>query len=295
MLRFSFHGLQGHAEPAEDRLSHEGQPLPAGAGDAGPLGQGRHLRAHPAGVGRPAALDPARRSALRQRPHPHGPRAEQGAEGLRREVPGHARPRLGVRPGLGLPRPAHRAPGRQGAGPRSRLRRRAARHGSDREAPPLPRVRRALHRHPARGVPAARHLRRLGQPVPDHGSRLPGHHRARVRAVRRPRDRLQGPQARSLVHALQDGPGPSRGRVRGRDGAVRLRDISREDELARPGRGRRWPPRAAGHLDHDAVDASRQSRHRRAPGAAIPGARGRRRAAHGRAILWPRGSRRCRA
>ena len=69
-------------------------------------------------------------------------------------------------------------------------------------------------------------FRRLGvfgdweHPVPHDGARLPGDDRARVRALRRSRHRLQGPQARALVHALQDGAGPGRGRVRGPAHAV---------------------------------------------------------------------------
>ena len=47
--------------------------------------------------------------------------------------------------------------GRQGVGGR------APRDGSGGEAPALPRVRAAVHRHPARGVPAPRRLRRLGE------------------------------------------------------------------------------------------------------------------------------------
>ena len=52
--------------------------------------------------------------------------------------------------------------------------RRAPRDGSRREAPALPRVRAEVRRHPARGVPAARRLRRLGQPVHDDGARVRG-------------------------------------------------------------------------------------------------------------------------
>ena len=47
-----------------------------------------------------------------------------------------------------------------------------------------------------RGVQAPRRLRRLGAPVRDDGARVPGDDRARVRPVRRPRHRLQGPEAR---------------------------------------------------------------------------------------------------
>ena len=62
-----------------------------------------------------AAVHPSRRPSLRQRPHPHGPRRQQDPEGHRHPratMAGSARPYV---PGLGLPRPAHRAPGGQGA------------------------------------------------------------------------------------------------------------------------------------------------------------------------------------
>ena len=63
----------------------------------------------------PAEVRPARRPAVRERPHPHRPRPQQDPQGHRREVADDARLRLAVRPGLGLPRPADRARRRQGA------------------------------------------------------------------------------------------------------------------------------------------------------------------------------------
>src|SRR6058998_3848304 len=61
------------------------------------------------------------------------------------------------------------------------------------------RVRHALRADPARGVQAPGRLRRLGQPVHHDGARVSGGHRARVRPLRRPRPRVQGPQAGALV------------------------------------------------------------------------------------------------
>ena len=58
--------------------------------------------------------DPARRAALRQRRHPHGPRPQQDPQGHRGEVPVDGRLRVALRAGLGLPRPAHRARRREG-------------------------------------------------------------------------------------------------------------------------------------------------------------------------------------
>ena len=81
------HGLQSHAAPAENRLSHEGQPGPGRAEDARLVGRDRHLQAPARGSIRSSAVDPARRAALRQRQHPHGPRPQQGAQGRGGESP----------------------------------------------------------------------------------------------------------------------------------------------------------------------------------------------------------------
>ena len=172
-----------------------------------------------------------------------GTRPEQGPQGHDREVARHARLRRGVRPRLGLPRLAHRAPGGHGAGTRQRLGRRPPRHGSRGEAPALPRVRPPLHRHPARGVPPPRGLRRLGESVSHDDPGVPGGHRPRAGTLRGPRARLQGAQARPLVHVLQDGPRPGRGGVRESARPVRLREVSPGGSPSRDAptrRDRRW-------------------------------------------------------
>ncbi len=175
---------------------------------------------------RPPPLDPSRRTSVCERPHPSRDHAEQGAEGRDRQVALDVRLQRGLRAGLGLPRAADRAPGRQGARARQARHRRAQRDGSSREAQEMPRVRAALHRHPARRVQAPGRVRRLGQPVHDDGPRVPGGHRTRVRALRRPRARLQGAQARPLVHALPDRARAGRGRVRRPADAVGLGQVS---------------------------------------------------------------------
>ena len=77
--------------------------------------------------------------------------------------------------------------------------------------------------------------------------------------------RLQGPQARALVHALQDRAGPGRGGVRGPAHAERVREVPGEDAVGRARRGARRQARVARDLDDDAVDLARQPGDRRAP------------------------------
>ena len=112
----------------------------------------------------------ARRAALRQRQHPHRPRAQQDPQGSRRQIAGHARLRFQLRAGLGLPRPADRVEDR-GELPRQGPQQG---RGADQRVPRrVPRVRRALDRRAARGVQAPRRRRRLGASLQDHGLSRP--------------------------------------------------------------------------------------------------------------------------
>ena len=82
-------------------------------------------------------VHPARRPALCQRPDPHGPRGQQGAEGHDRQGAAAGRLRRAVRAGLGLPRPADRERDREEARPQPQPRRDAGqeprlRHRADR-------------------------------------------------------------------------------------------------------------------------------------------------------------------
>ena len=100
---------------------------------------------------RPPEVRAARRPAVRQRQHPHRPRAQQDPEGLRRQVADDGGLRRAVRAGLGLPRAADRAEGRSRA--------RAPQEADlsvGRVPARLPRVRRAVRRL------AARRFKRLG-------------------------------------------------------------------------------------------------------------------------------------
>ena len=88
------------------------------------------------------------------------------------------------------------------------------------------------------------------RPVSDDGLRLSGGHRARVRALRRPRTRLQGQEARALVHSLPHGTGRSRSRIPRPHLAVDLRRVPAErrrqpgDRAARAGARRQARLRA---------------------------------------------------
>ncbi len=89
-----------------------------------------HLREAARGRDRAPDVRPARRAAVRERRDPHRPRRQQGAEGHHRQVAHARRLRRALRAGLGLPRPADRAPGREDARPRgeaSSMPRRSAR------------------------------------------------------------------------------------------------------------------------------------------------------------------------
>ena len=73
------------------------------------------LRAHARGRAGPPEVRAARRPALRQRRHPHRPRGQQDPQGHRGQAQDPGRVRRALRAGLGLPRAAHRAPGREDA------------------------------------------------------------------------------------------------------------------------------------------------------------------------------------
>ena len=265
-------------QPPANRLPDEGQPGPGGAEAARGMGALGPVRGGARRAQGGAGLHPPRRPALRQRRHPPRDRPQQGPEGHRGPQPHHVRLRRALRPGLGLPRPAHRAEGRQGP--------RLEEEGdvAGRVPPRVPQVRREVARHPARAVQAPGRDGRVGRPVHDDGPRLPGHHRARAGDVRREGPRLQGQEVGALVHLVPHRAGRGRGRVRRRAREpVDRRPLPRlgrgaggaGGEGARPAR----PARERGDLDHDAVDAAREPRPR------LPSRRGLRvlpRRGHGR-------------
>ena len=110
-------------------------------------------------------IHPARRPALRQRQHPHRPRAQQDPQGRGDAQPADARLRLQLRAGLGLPRPADRMEDRGGELPLQEQEEAGPERsgGDDRVPPGMPRLCRALAQRAARGVQAARRRGRLGR------------------------------------------------------------------------------------------------------------------------------------
>ena len=144
----------------------------------------------PAGRRR-APLRAARRAALRQRRHPHRPRAEQAPEGFRGPLAVRARQGRGLRARLGLSRPAHRVEDR-GGGPEGREDQGRGRSG--RVPHPLPRLRRPLDRGADGRVQAPGRARRLGPPLRHDGLFVGSRDRVRIPQgadVRPPLPRLQ--------------------------------------------------------------------------------------------------------
>ncbi len=193
--------LESHAEPASHRVSDEGQPAGGRTGNHRGVGEDRSLSAAARAPCGRAEIRPARRAALCQRANPPGDRAQQDPQGPRRQGPVHGGVRRPLPPGIRLSRAADRAQGRPRAWTEE------AADGAGGLSPGVPRLRRALHRRDDRGIPAARGVRRLAEPVPDDELQVPGGHCARAREVRGARARLQGQETRSLVHPLPDGAG----------------------------------------------------------------------------------------
>ena len=156
----------------------------------------RHLREAARARRRPPEVRAARRAALCQWRDPHRPRGQQDPEGHHRQVADAGRLRLALRAGLGLPRAADRAAGREEARPR-RPEARCRRFPQG-----LPRVRREPGGCPARGLPAPRRDRRLEQSLSDDGLEIRGRAVARFRRDHPPRPPGARFQAGALVPGL---------------------------------------------------------------------------------------------
>ena len=219
-------GLQTHSATARDGLPDAGQPARARAGDARDLAARGDLRAHARAARERAAVPAPRRAAVRERQHPHRPRAEQDPQGHHRQVQDAGGLPRAVPSGLGHPRPADRARGREEGRPQGQ-----GRDEHRRGAQALPRVRRQVRRRPAPRFPPPRRLRRVGPPLPDEGLRLRGPGGPRARDHPGNRRHLPQPQARALVRVVSHGAGRSRSRLRHQEVDVGLRGV--------PDRGRR--------------------------------------------------------
>src|SRR5262249_51838525 len=183
--------LQRDSISAQDRLSHARRAAEEGARNPRPLAEAQPL---PTAAGSRAwarEIHPPRRPALRQRQHPHRPRAQQDPQGRGDAQPADARLRFQLRAGLGLPRLADRVEGRGGVPRAGQEQGRGAGH---RIPPRVPRLRCALGRGAGRGIRAARRRGRLGPPLHHHDFSRRGADRARdheVRAERHALSRLQ--------------------------------------------------------------------------------------------------------
>ena len=212
--------VQEHDEPPQNRLRDAGQPARERAEATGQMGGGAYLRAGAREEQGRQAAHPARRPAVRERPHPHRARLQQDPQGLRQQVPCAARLLHALRARLGLPRPTHRAHGGEDARPRE--------DGEDRPAhaaPPLSRVGREVRRRATRGLQAPRRERRLGAPLPHVHPELRGGQRRGVQEDVPGRLGVPRPQAHPLVQALPHRARRGRDRVFGRGIAVHLRAL----------------------------------------------------------------------
>ena len=145
-----------------------------------------------ASAARRAPVRAARRTAVRQRPDPHRPRAQQDPEGPRRQVAVDGGLRRAVRPGLGLPRPADRAERREGA----RRRRQGRVAGASSAAPAAPTPRSSSPRSARTSSASASSATGIDPYLHDDAG-LPGGHRPRARHVRRARARSTRARSRS--------------------------------------------------------------------------------------------------
>ena len=115
--------LFAHPLSAEDRFPHARRSAAEGAGDFGALGARESLRRAARERQGPPQIRAARRAALRQRQHPHRPRAQQDPEGHGGPLAADGGQGFQLRARLGLPRPADRMEGRGGVLPQARARR----------------------------------------------------------------------------------------------------------------------------------------------------------------------------
>ena len=230
------------------------QPRPPRAGrpDPGAVARPEGVPAlgRPAGRGRAVRL--LRGAADRQRPARRPPRRGQGLQGPVPPLQDHAR--LPGRPQgrLGLPRPAGRAGGREGAGAQGQAGDRDLRGGGVQR--PLPRVGGALRRRLRAADRADRLLDRHQPGLPDDGHLVRGERLVGPGRAVPPRPAGRGLQGQPVLPPVPDDPVGRRGGhgLQGGRGPHRLCGPARDHR--HPGRGGRGP---AG-LDDPALDAGPQ-------------------------------------
>ncbi len=205
----------------------------------------------PRRIRRAPPLRAARRTALCQWRHPHRPRGEQDPQGRDRPFQDPGRLRRALRAGLGLPRPADRAPDRKG--PRQAPARRQG-------ARTVPQLRGRAGGAAEEGLHPPRRARRLGQSLPDHGLSQRGRRDPRGRRPVPDRLPVRGLEAGELVLRLRLGTGRGRSRVPGQEVAGdrcrlsprRCGARARRPCLRHQGAARRRL--LDGDLDHHAMD-----------------------------------------
>ena len=226
--------------------------------------QKKGLRSDPQSLRRPPDLRSARRTAVRERRHPHRSRAQQDPEGSRRQEPHDGGLRRAVRAGLGLPRDADRGADREDA-------RQAPAGRADAEA--LPRLCHRADRAAEDAVSAAWRAGRLGPSVHDDG-------RSATRRTKSARSASCSKRA-ICIAASSPSTGASIARARSprRKSSTRTAqdiaiDVGFPDGRGGPAEARQGVRLLAaarrfgvrGDLDHDAVDDSRQPGAQRASG-----------------------------
>ncbi len=283
---FRSDGLQGDAPAPADRLPHAGELAAAGAGAPPPLGGGGSLRrscARAAGVDRSGSSTTAR--PTRTGTSTWGPRSTRSSRTSwssrgRCSATMPCTCRAGTATGFPSSTRSTRSSGSTRRGATC-----AARWIRPRSAGAAGRTRCDS------STSSAREFRRLGvfgDWTRPYLTMAPAYQATIVREFGRfvgRGSRLQGTQARPLVHALQDGARAGGGRVRGASDPVGLREVPAGHAAPRAGR---CPAPVGRHLDDDAVDPPGEPGRRGESEREVRGAR------HGRRDADRRGrARRC--
>src|SRR5690242_21341752 len=209
---------QKDAEPAQDRLSHEGQLAPERAEAARSLVRRKRLRAHSGSAQRQTALCVARRTAISHWRNSSWHRPEQDPERFDRQDTKHGRPLRALRAGMGLSRSSYRDASRKGT-------RRQGQSASGGVSQAVPRIRHALRRAAQARFQAAWNFWPVERSVFDDELWLRSHHCGSVSGFHGEGLRLSWSQAGLLVPCRFDRARGSRGRVRRSHQSIDLGEI----------------------------------------------------------------------